>query len=271
LFEQGITKRRFGGELKIMVKKPQIRMFTILYQYLLLIKEPFYVFLVQILQHLSPDSWWEKYILPSLKEPESKDFRYLDLIDLLNILRKNWGVINSYLMRDDFEYLYSDEYNITSAILYIRNIVAHAREIQLSSRDFINYLSYIREFAQFIQAEQEIIDRLERDVEKYGREIALRKDKPFSNVHKEEIINFIEKEVLFDAMICESLRPDVKASIIRTIIRLKSLRTIEDIIGFFNGSLSSPRGREVSEELRAHHLKTFEDIKDQINESYCPL
>jgi hypothetical protein len=245
-------------------------MFTILYQYLLLIKEPLYVFLVQIAQHLSPDSWWEKYILPSLKEPDSKDFRYLDLLDLLNILRKNWNIINRYLMQDDFEYLYNDDYKATSAMLYIRNTVAHAKEIQLSPQDFINYLSYILEFARFIRADREIIDCLERDLEKYGQEIALRKDKPFAGVHKEELINFIEKEVLFDAMICEGLRPDVKASIIRTIIRLKSLRTIEDIIGFINGSLDSPRGREVSAELHAHQLKAFEDIKDEIDKNYCP-
>jgi hypothetical protein len=263
--------RRFSGELKIIVKKPQIRMFTILYQYLLILKEPLYVFLVQILQHLSPDSWWEKYILPSLKEQDSKDFRYLDLLDLLNILRKNWVIINRYLMDDDFDYLYNDDYTTTSAMLYIRNTVAHAREIQLSPQDFVNYLSYMLEFARFIQADRGIIDNLERDLQKYGQEIALKKDKPFANVHKEELINFVEKEVLFDAMICEGLRPDVKASIIRTIIRLKSMRTIEDLIGFINGSLDSPRGREVSEELHAHKLKAFEDIKDQINKTYGPF
>jgi hypothetical protein len=243
-------------------------MFTVLYQYLLIIKEPLYVFLAQTLQHLSPDSWWENYFTPVLNENNDKDFRYLDLIDLLNVLRKNWTVICNYNDRDDSSYVYDDNYKITGAMLYIRNAVAHAREIQLSDRDFINYLSYILDFAKFIKAKNEVIDRLEKDLKKYRDEIVLKEEKPHITIHREELINYIEKETLFDAMICENLRPDVKASIVRTIIRIKSMRTVEEIIGFFNGALNSSRGQEVSEELRAHNLKTFIDIKDDINAKF---
>jgi hypothetical protein len=44
------------------VKKEIIREYTILFQYLLLLKEPTYIFLTQILQHLSPITWWEDFI-----------------------------------------------------------------------------------------------------------------------------------------------------------------------------------------------------------------
>jgi hypothetical protein len=240
-------------------------MFTVLYQYLLIIKEPLYVFLAQILQHLSPDRWWEEYISPVLKEKNDKDFRYLDLIDLLNILRKNWAAIYNYLEGDTATYVYNDDYKLTSAILYIRNIVAHAREIQLSPEDFINYLTYLLDFSIFINAKKDLTDKLKKDLQKYKNEIALNKDKPVTNIRREELISYIEKETLFDAMICESLRPDVKASIVRTIIRIKSMRTVEEIIGFFNGALDSPRGQEVSDELHAHNLKAFVDIKEAIN------
>jgi hypothetical protein len=36
------------------MKKETIREYTILFQYLLLLKEPTYIFLIQIFQHLSP-------------------------------------------------------------------------------------------------------------------------------------------------------------------------------------------------------------------------
>ncbi|MDR1970851.1 MAG: hypothetical protein LBQ46_02915 [Treponema sp.] len=245
------------------MQAPQIKMFTILYQYLLLIKESLYVFLAQVLQHLSPDSWWEKYFDPVLTEENNKDFRYLDLTDLLNILRKNWADIYNYLEKDDASYIYNDAYKMTGAMLYIRNTVAHAREIQLSPQDFVNYLEYILDFANFVKAKKDLIGKLENDLRKYRKEIASKEEKPRVNLHREELINLIEKEVLFEAMICEALRPDVKASVVRTIIRLKSMRTVEEIIGFFNGALDSPRGREVSDELHAHGLKAFVDIKDQ--------
>jgi hypothetical protein len=38
------------------MKTEAVREYTILYQYLLLLKEPLYVFLIQIFQHLSPVS-----------------------------------------------------------------------------------------------------------------------------------------------------------------------------------------------------------------------
>jgi hypothetical protein len=240
-------------------------MFTILYQYLLIIKEPLYVFLAQTLQHLSPEHWWEEYISPVLTEKNNKDFRYLDLIDLLNILRKNWVSIFNYIEGDVSAYIYNDNYKLSSAMLYIRNIVAHAREIQLSPHDFINYLAYILDFANFIKAKDDVTDKLEKDLKKYRNEIAAKKEKTVVSIRREDLINYIEKETLFDAIICENLMPDVKASIVRTVIRLKSMRTVEEIIGFFYGALNSSRGREVSKELHAHNLKAFEDIKNQIS------
>jgi hypothetical protein len=174
----------------------------------------------------------------------------------------------NYIERDDSAYIYNDDYKLTSAILYIRNTVAHAREIQLSPQDFVNYLAYILDFANFINAKSEVISRLENDLKKYRDEITLKEKEPHIVIHREELIDYIEKETLFDAMICENLRPDVKASIVRTIIRLKSMRTTEEIIGFFNGALESARGREVSDELHAHNLKAFIDIKDNVNTKY---
>jgi hypothetical protein len=72
------------------VKKETIREYTILFQYLLLLKEPTYVFLIQIFQHLSPTTWWEDFIEPVLHWETKDNFKYLDISDLLNILKMNW-------------------------------------------------------------------------------------------------------------------------------------------------------------------------------------
>jgi hypothetical protein len=59
------------------VKNEVIKEYTILYQYLLLLKESTYIFLIQVLQHLSPSTWWENYIEPILHDEKK---------EILNIL-----------------------------------------------------------------------------------------------------------------------------------------------------------------------------------------
>ncbi len=74
------------------MKKETIRQYTVLYQYLLLLKEPTYIFLIQIFQHLSPSSWWEDYIEPVLRYENKENFKYLDMSDLLNVFKMNWNL-----------------------------------------------------------------------------------------------------------------------------------------------------------------------------------
>jgi hypothetical protein len=49
------------------LKKETIKQYTILYQYILLLKEPTYIFLIQVFQHLSPVAWWDDFIAPVLQ------------------------------------------------------------------------------------------------------------------------------------------------------------------------------------------------------------
>jgi len=42
------------------MKNETVERYGILYQYLLQLKEPMYVFLIQIFQHLSPANWWKE-------------------------------------------------------------------------------------------------------------------------------------------------------------------------------------------------------------------
>jgi hypothetical protein len=72
------------------VKKETVREYSILYQYLLILKEPTYIFLIQVLQHLSPSKWWEDFIEPVLHREDKENFKYFDMPDLLNVLKMNW-------------------------------------------------------------------------------------------------------------------------------------------------------------------------------------
>jgi hypothetical protein len=69
-------------------------------------------------------------------------------------------------------------------------------------------------------------------------------------------------------LVCETLPPDVKLSVDRTTLRLHSMRTIDEIMGFFNNAMHSARGIVVQDILHKNNLLSFEDIKDEINRIY---
>ena len=106
------------------MKKETIREYTILFQYLLLLKEPTYIFLIQILQHLSPATWWEDFIEPIMQRENKENFKYLDFSDLLNVFKMNWERIWSYLDKDYRKYKYNKEYKLVNKVHGIRTIVA---------------------------------------------------------------------------------------------------------------------------------------------------
>jgi hypothetical protein len=85
---------------------------------------------------------------------------------------------------------------------------------------------------------------------------------------RSDILTVIENKVLLKAINSEALPPHIKLSIDRTTLRLQSMRTLDEIVGFFNGALRSDRGRIVQEALHNEGLLGFEDIKDEINDVY---
>jgi hypothetical protein len=46
------------------------------------------------------------------------------------------------------------------------------------------------------------------------------------------------------------------------------MRTIDEIMGFFNNAMRSERGMIVQDVLHKNDLLSFEDIKDEINHIY---
>ena len=255
------------------MKTETIKQYTILYQYLLLLKEPLYIFLVQIFQHLAPETWWENFIEPVLKRHDKENFKYLDIADLLNVFKMNWNTIFKYLDNDYHKSKYNNKYKIVYKVHGIRHIVAHANDIEMSPLVLSQSLAYLLDFSKIINAKKELIRLLEQSLAKYSNRLPPEPPakKRIENNLKEKILSIIEKKVLFKAISCDTLEPDIKLSVDRTTLRIHSMRTIEEIMGFFNNAIKSERGIAVENALHDHGLLGFDDIKDEVNQLYYTM
>ena len=251
------------------MKKETIKEYAILYQYLLLLKEPTFVFLIQVFQHLSPSMWWETYIEPVLKYEKKENFKYLDMSDMLNVFKMNWENIFRYLDEKYYKFKYDNEYKLVNKVHRIRTIVAHANDVDMSPFIFVDCLSCFLDYSKLINTNKDLTHKLELEWMKHKRTLPEKQDKPQAEeTLRAEIISIIENKVLLKAVNCETLPIDVKLSNDRTILRFHSMRTLDEIMGFFNGALKSERGRIVEEALHKNGLLGFTDIKDEINGIY---
>ena len=257
------------------MKTETINQYTILYQYLVELKQPLYIFMIQAFQHIEPVTWWQDFVVPGLpKFPPfkgSKDnFKYMDIADLLHVLKKNWKRIFKYLDKDYCGDKYNDKFIVVNKLHKLRTIIAHANESAMDAFVFAESLAILLDFAKLIDAEEDLITKIECDLTKYTA--ALPNEKPVIKKDyetiKEAILSIIEKKVLINARKCGTLPLDIKTSVLRTWLRLKSMRTIDEIMGFFNNAIKSERGIAVENALHKHGLLGFGDIKDEVNQLY---
>jgi len=251
------------------MKKTTINKYIILYQYLLLLKEPTFIFLIQVFQHLSPTHWWEEFIEPVLQYENKENFKYLDMSDLLNVFKMNMKTILNYLNRQRHKYKYDSEYKLVNKVHRIRTIVAHANDIDMSAAIFSDSLSCFLDYAKLIKADKTLINKLELDWMKYSQTLPEKQTKKIGDESlRASILSVIESKVLLKAVNSDTLPADIRLSVDRTNLRLQSMRTIEEIIGFFNNAMLSERGIAVEEALHREGLLAFEDIKEEINGIY---
>jgi hypothetical protein len=251
------------------VKKETIKQYTILYQYLLLLKEPTYIFLIQVLQHLSPSNWWEEYIEPIIQHEKKENFKYLDISDLLNVFKMNWGSIFKYLDKKYRKYKYDNEYKLVNKVHRIRTMVAHANDVDMSTLVFVDCLSCLLDYSKLINSDEVLIQKLDLDWMKHRQSMPEKQVKPLKeDTLRADILSIIESKVLLKAINCDALPPDIKLSVDRTTLRLHSMRTVEEIIGFFNNAIRGERGMAVHAALHKEGLLGFEDIKEEINNIY---
>ena len=254
------------------MKTQTINQYTILYQYLLRLKEPTYIFIIQALQHIQPTTWWEDFIEPVIQKDNmeiKENFKYLDIADLLNVIKMNWKPIINYYDKNHYRFKGDDDYKTVNKVHKIRTDVAHANEIDMSPFIFVDNLSCLLDYAKLIRAKKNLIPKLETDWMKYTSQLPKKMPKPGKEKPViEAILSVIESKVLLKAVNCNTLPPDIKLSVDRTIMRLRSMRTLDEIIGFFNAAAGSERGRVVEETLRKNNLLGFGDIQKEIKEIY---
>jgi hypothetical protein len=251
------------------MEKETVREYTILFQYLLFLKEPTYLFLIQVFHHLSPSHWWENYIEPVLRDENKENFKYLDIADLLNVFKMNWGNIFTYLDKQYHRFKYDNEYKLVGKVHRIRTIVAHANDIDMSPAVFLDSLSCLMNYAKLIHADASLIEKLSTEwLQQRQAMPAKQPQKRPEESLRENILSVIENKVLLNTINHGSLPTDIKFSVDRTMLRFHSMRTIEEIIGFFNNSSRSERGIVVQEALHTAGLLAFEDITDEVNMIY---
>jgi hypothetical protein len=215
---------------------------------------------------LSPVSWWEDFIVPVLQREYKGNFKYLDISELLNVFKINLSKILKYLRGKGERYDYDEVYQIVNKVHKIRTLVAHANDIEMSQFILAESLTAIFDFSRLINAKGDFIQKLESDCSK--NKTALSEKKPKTSREEKirnNILAVIEEKVLLKAVNCESLPADIKLSVDRTNLRLHSMRTLDEITGFFNNAMRSERGMVVEKTLHEHGLCSFEDIKDEVN------
>ena len=159
------------------MKKETVKEYSILYKYLLRLKEPTYIFLIQVFQHLSPSMWWENYIEPVLKYEKKENFKHLDMSDMLNVFKMNWENIFQYLDKEYHKFKYDREYMIVNKVHYIRNTVAHANDIDMSPFILVDFLSCLLDYSRLLDTNEALTHKLELDWMKYQKALPVKQEK----------------------------------------------------------------------------------------------
>ena len=241
--------------------KKRIGLYTKLYEYLLLLRKPFADFMYKHLKTVYDEDWWNKGVIPNVKQQFKKKMDDLDFYDLLSILISQWKDIYANITGNDNTNANDDNYQLLFKILHLRNIVSHANENAIFIYDVHKQLSYLLDFAVLINAYEYIIVDLKNDLSVYTREKDTNDERK-----REKLLNTIISDVLFPSMTCASLSAEAKESDLRTMTILQNMKTADEIYDFFTGALQSTKGQKSYKIGKEYNLPTFEDIRDKVNE-----
>ena len=254
----------------------KIKMYMVIYEHLLLLRQPIIEYLSLALPSIYKEDWWEKSIITTftsdkkdnvkqnfekdnkrreLEKNNIKTLDYFDFSDLLDILIHNWNCIS----------IDEKKKKILFKLKNVRNDISHPNDNNLSSRNFKTYISYILEFSNIFNADDFFTKKL-------GKYISFEINTPQNKISDEEkrtkLLELVENIVLEPALNCNELNDDIKESLTRTLIRFEIAETIDDMYSFFTGALRSTRGEEIYNELTKYQLKTFENIRESFNNIY---
>ena len=240
--------------------KKRIGLYTLLYEYLLLLRKPFADFLYKHMKAVYDDEWWKLCVLPNIKEPFKIKMDDLDFYDLLRILINRWKELLPGIYDSNAIDLCDDNYRLLFDVLHLRNIVSHANENKIFINDVYRQLSILLKFSIFINAYEFIIVDLKADLAKYTKEKDTNDERK-----REKLLEIIVANVIFPSMTCAALSSDTKESILRTMVIIQNMKTSDEIYDFYSGALQSSKGHKVYKSCKEQNLTTFEDIRDKIN------
>lgn len=164
---------------------------------------------------------------------------------------QNWHNLKNLFPKD--EYYFEEENKILyKKVRQIRNEVMHPSLSSYTYADFLEQEKTINSFVNVFSQEKNLPQLI---LELHQAE-------------KTKLINIIEKNVIIPALSCEFLPENIIKSIKNTRTRLNIQNTAQGIISFFNDSLNAERGKEICKVLHKNSLKSFEDIKSEVEKSY---
>jgi hypothetical protein len=178
----------------------------------------------------------------------------------------NWESIFKFLDKNYYKFKYDSEYKLINKVHRIRTIVAHANDIDTSLFIFVDSLSCLLDYSKLIHSNEKNIRKLEMEWMKYRKLLPEKQGKLLKEeTLRADILSIIENKVLLKAINTNILPLDIRLSVDRTTMRLHSMRTVEEIVSFFNNAMRSERGIAVQTALHKEGLLAFEDLKDEIN------
>jgi hypothetical protein len=240
--------------------KKRIGLYSLLFEYLLLLRKPFADFLYKHMKAVFDNNWWNTCVTTNVKEPFKKKMDDLDFYDLLKILINQWKELYTSITGKSNDYANDDNFKLLFDVLKLRNMVSHANENKLFINDVYRQLSILLNFSIFINAYEYIIVNLKNDLNKFTKEKDTNDERK-----REKLLELIISEVLFPSMTRNDLPVEYKDSNLRTMIILQNMKTADEIYDFYSGALQSTKGQRSYNIGKEHNLTTFEDIRDKIN------
>jgi len=237
--------------------KKRISLYTLLYEYLLVLRKPFADFMYKHMKAVYDDNWWNLGVLSNIKEPFKKKLDDLDIYDLVKILMNNWKELYTNIAGNNE---YDENYKLLQKVLHLRNIISHANEDNIFINDIHKQLSVLLVFSILINAYEYILVDLKNDLEKYTKEKDTNDERK-----REKLLDIIIKDVLFPAMTCADLPIETKESMLKTMTIIQNTKTADEIYDFYTGALQSSKGQKSYKSLKEYNLTAFEDIRDKIN------
>jgi hypothetical protein len=236
----------------------------ILFRYLEYLNKGLYNFLKQNIPSPLPHNWWDDNIkqLDNYRKDRVKNINLeqLDLykVDtLLDVLSCSWSSLTKisdkiiWNNNSNSKHFTQNNFNLIKQIYEIRNIWAHENINAISDTTFENYKNQIKQFALFIDMDNDV-------------ELLLKKE----DLKKTEIVNLIVKKVLSPPLEDNRISEGIRESIVNTWDRIDIQNSAKEVYGFYKDALKAIRGKKIAKELNYYQYLAFEDIENEVEDWY---